>query len=86
MCAGRVFEFVIGGEADGEEVVSSRNISKIVPTLKESLQDEPHIAEKVCYAFSELASALKTDEGPSLLSPYFQDIVGALLQTVRRHT
>ena len=82
VCAGRVFEFVLTEEPGIEPVVSHKNVSKIVPTLLESLQDEPHIAEKVCYAFSELASALKQGSGESLLSPYFKDIVAALLQAV----
>lgn len=80
--AGRVFEFVHGMEG-AAPVVTPANIGEVVQTLLASLQDEPHIAEKVCYAFSQLAAGCKLQEGPSLLSPYFKEIIGALLATVR---
>lgn len=43
----------------------------------------PHIAEKVCYAMAQLAAGFKDDDSTSLFSPYFKDIVGALLDAVR---
>lgn len=81
-CAGRVFEFVHGIEG-APPIVTQRNVAEIVQTLLNSLQDEPHIAEKVCYAFSQLASGSRQEDGLSILSPYFKDIISALLSTVR---
>lgn len=81
--AGRVFEFVHGIEG-APPIVSQRNISDIVQALLASLQDEPHIAEKVCYALSQLAGGSRQDDGLSILSPYFKDIISALLTAVSR--
>ena len=38
---------------------------------------------QVCYALSQLAAGFKESESTSLLSPYFKDIVRALLDAVR---
>lgn len=82
MCAGRVFEFVHGVDSE-QPIVTQRNVSEVVAALIASLEkDEPHIAEKVCYAFSQLAAGCRQDDGLSLLSPTFKDIVSALLATV----
>ena len=80
--AGRVFEFVHGTD-NAQPLVTQRNVSEIVQALLASLQDEPHIAEKVCYALSQLAAGSKQEDGLSLLSPYFKEIIQALLTTVR---
>lgn len=81
LCAGRVFEFVHGDS--NKPIVTQRNVSEIVTALIASLEkDEPHIAEKVCYAFSQLAAGCRQDDGLSLLSPTFKDIISALLATV----
>jgi len=37
----------------------------------------------VCYAFSQLAAGFKDSDTASPLSPYFKEIVQALLETVR---
>ena len=73
---------------DSEQpIVTQRNVSEIVGALITSLEkDEPHIAEKVCYAFSQLAAGCRQDDGLSLLSPTFKDIISALLATVRTHS
>ena len=47
-----------------------------------SIRDMPHIAEKVCYAMAQLAAGFKDDDSTSLFSPYFKEIVGALLDAV----
>ena len=39
---------------------------------------------QVCYAISQLAAGFKDGDAASPLSPYFKDIVQALLETVRR--
>jgi importin subunit beta-1 len=54
-----------------------------VGVLLGSIRDMPHIAEKVCYAMAQLAAGFKDDDSTSLFSPYFKDIVGALLDAVR---
>ena len=51
--------------------------------LLESIHDEPHIAEKVCYAISQLAAGLREAGAAELLSQFFKEIVGALLEAVR---
>lgn len=77
-----MFEFVHGIEG-AQPIVTAQNVGSIVEALLASLQDEPHIAEKVCYAVSQLASGSRQADGLSILSPYFKDIIGALLATVR---
>ncbi len=41
-------------------------------------------AGQVCFALCQLAAGFKVNAPTSLLSPYFKDIVQALLETVRR--
>lgn len=38
---------------------------------------------QVCYAISQLASGFYEQRGTSAMSPYFKDVVQALLETVR---
>ena len=71
------------GTDNAQPLVTQRNVAEIVQALLASLQDEPHIAEKVCYALSQLAAGSKQEDGLSLLSPYFKEIIQALLTTVR---
>lgn len=77
--AGRIFEFV-----HSREVVNETTLPKIVSTLLGAIRDSPHIAEKVCYALAQLAAGFKDDDTTSVFSPYFKDIVGALLDAVSR--
>ena len=62
-------------------LVTSQNLQGIVRTLMQSMLDEPHIAEQICYALSQLAAGFKDSED-SPFSPYFADTVQALLQQV----
>lgn len=62
-------------------LINPQNLPRVVSTLLESTRDEPHIAEQICYALSQLAAGFK-DSDTSLFSPYFADIVQALLQQV----
>ena len=75
--AGRIFEFV-----HTRTVVNQETLPQIVGVLLASIRDLPHIAEKVCYAMAQLAAGFKDDDSTSLFSPYFKDIVGALLDAV----
>ena len=63
-------------------VVNQETLPQIVGVLLGSIRDMPHIAEKVCYAMAQLAAGFKDDDSTSLFSPYFKDIVGALLDAV----
>lgn len=76
--AGRIFEFV-----HTRAVVNQETLPQIVGVLLGSIRDMPHIAEKVCYAMAQLAAGFKDDNSTSLFSPYFKEIVGALLDAVR---
>ena len=77
--AGRIFEFV-----HSPAVVNERSLPGIVGVLLGAIRDQLHIAEKVCYALAQLAAGFKDDaQNASLLSPYFKDIVAALLEAVR---
>ena len=65
-------------------VVNERSLPGIVGVLLGAIRDQLHIAEKVCYALAQLAAGFKDDaQNASLLSPYFKDIVAALLEAVR---
>lgn len=82
VCLGRILEHVHGEEDVGmAPLINPQNLPRVVSTLLESTRDEPHIAEQICYALSQLAAGFK-DFDTSLFSPYFADIVQALLQQV----
>ncbi|KAL3138275.1 hypothetical protein ABBQ32_006093 [Trebouxia sp. C0010 RCD-2024] len=81
---GRILEHVHGEEDVGmAPLINPQNLPRVVSTLLESTRDEPHIAEQICYALSQLAAGFK-DNDTSLFSPYFADIVQALLQQGER--
>ena len=63
-------------------MVNQETLPQIVGVLLGSIRDMPHIAEKVCYAMAQLAAGFKDDDSTSLFSPYFKEIVGALLDAV----
>lgn len=81
---GRTLEFVHGSDP-GNPLVGPGNLPQIVQALLEAIQDAAHVAEKVCYALSQLADGF-ADPGSqtTALSPYFQTIIQALLQTAAR--
>lgn len=83
-CAGpgRIFQFVHGEEEVGSQgLVTSQNLQGIVSVLLQSMRDEPHIAEQICVALSQLSVGFKDSEA-SPFSPYFADSIQALLQQV----
>ena len=43
----------------------------------------PLLSAQVCYALAQLAAGFRNAEATSLFSPYFKDIVAALLEAVR---
>lgn len=46
MCSGRIFQFVHGPDS-AQTLITNQNLSQITQVLLESLQDEPHIANRV---------------------------------------
>lgn len=85
---GRVFEFVGRVSAGQTPVVSPANLNDILKVLVEALQDKPHVAGKGCWALQRLATSCCGDDDAdpmkAALSPYFQDIVRALLLASER--
>eukprot|EP01025_Chloroclados_australasicus_P021689 TRINITY_DN22731_c0_g2_i2.p2 TRINITY_DN22731_c0_g2~~TRINITY_DN22731_c0_g2_i2.p2 ORF type:complete len:926 (+),score=169.88 TRINITY_DN22731_c0_g2_i2:310-2778(+) len=79
---GRLFEFV-HSQSGGAGLVTNNNLNSIVSQLLSGLNEEPFIADKICYAFSWLAKGFKGQQ-PSLLAPYYQDILQALYQVTER--
>ena len=80
-CLGRIFEFV-HGELE-PPLIATEQLSLVVQTLLNSLQDELYIAEKVCYAISKLATGY-SDASPSPMTQWFEVVVGKLLETSTR--
>ena len=80
---GRIFECV-AREQISPPLLDAQSVAPVIGALLEAIRDEAHIAEKVCYAISQLAAVFKDSEGASPLSPYFESIVGALLETAAR--
>lgn len=80
---GRIFEFVHGDDS-APPLLGPGNLPQVVEALLLAIRDAPHIAEKVCYAISQLAGGFREQRGTSAMSPYFKDIVQALLETASR--
>jgi importin subunit beta-1 len=80
---GRIFEFV-HGEDSPAPLLGPQNLPQVVEALLMAIRDAPHIAEKVCYALSQLAGGFYEVRGTSPMSPYFKDVVQALLETAAR--
>lgn len=82
---GRIFECVSGEELN-PPLLDANSLGPVIGVLLEAIRDEAHIAEKVCYALSQLASVFRYAPPPSPLSPFFESIVGALLETAARQS
>ncbi|CAM6048030.1 unnamed protein product [Sphagnum compactum] len=81
---GRIFEFLHGPNVQFP-VITQENLPLILAVLLESIKDTPNVAEKVCGAIYFLAQGYEESTGaPSPLSPFFQNIVQALLATTDR--
>lgn len=79
---GRIFEFV---HDDSGGLITQDNLPGVVAVLMESLKDEPSIAVHVAAAIGYLAGGFSgTPGGTSPLSPYFKDMLAALLQCGQR--
>ncbi|GFP93669.1 importin subunit beta-1 [Phtheirospermum japonicum] len=80
---GRIFEFLHGSTVE-TPIITPANCQQIVIVLIQSMGDAPNVAEKACGALYFLAQGYE-DVGPtSPLTPYFQEIVRALLNVTHR--
>lgn len=81
---GRMFEFLHGSTLD-TPIITQANCQQIITVLLQSMKDVPNVAEKACGALYFLAQGYE-DVGPSSspLTPFFQDIVQALITATHR--
>ncbi|KAJ0961102.1 hypothetical protein J5N97_000917 [Dioscorea zingiberensis] len=81
---GRIFEF-LHGSAMEMRIITQENCQQILTVLLQSMKDVPNVAEKACGALYFLAQGFE-DVGysSSPLSPFFQDIIQALLDVTHR--
>ncbi|KAJ7952177.1 importin subunit beta-1-like [Quillaja saponaria] len=81
---GRMFEFLHGSALE-TSIITQANCQQIVTVLLHSMNDVPNVAEKACGALYFLAQGYE-DAGASSspLTPFFQDIVHALLTVSHR--
>ncbi|KAJ4842329.1 Importin subunit beta-1 [Turnera subulata] len=80
---GRIFEFLHGSTID-TPIITQANCQQIITVLLQSMKDVANVAEKACGALYFLAQGYE-DVGPSSpLTPYFQEIVQALLTVTHR--
>ena len=79
---GRIFEFLHG--SIDTPIITQANCQQIITVLLQSMKDVPNVAEKACGALYFLAQGFE-EEGPSsTLTPFFQEIVQALLTVTHR--
>ena len=80
---GRIFEF-LHGSAMESPVITQENCQQILTVLLLSMKDAPNVAEKACGALYFLAQGYEDVGAGSPLSPFFLDIVQALLAVTHR--
>ncbi|MQL94569.1 hypothetical protein Taro_027223, partial [Colocasia esculenta] len=80
---GRIFEFLHGSTME-IPVITHENCQQILTVLLHSMKDVPNVAEKACGALYFLAQGYENMGSSSPLSPFFQDIVQALLTVTHR--
>ncbi|EPS68839.1 hypothetical protein M569_05926, partial [Genlisea aurea] len=80
---GRIFEFLHGSSVDNP-IVTAANCQQIIAVLLNGMKDAPNVAEKVCGALYFLAQGYEDVGSTSPLTPYFQEIVQALLHASHR--
>eukprot|EP00898_Chlorokybus_atmophyticus_P004073 jgi/Chlat1/4667/Chrsp3S05614 len=88
---GRIFEFLHGPNVK-YPVITPQNLTPIISVLLDSIRDVPNVAEKVSWAIHNLATGFEVsisdeDDASSLsspMSPFFSNIVTALLATADR--
>ncbi|XP_042481167.1 importin subunit beta-1-like [Macadamia integrifolia] len=81
---GRIFEFLHGSTVD-TPIITHANCQQIITVLLQSMKDAPNVAEKTCGALYFLAQGFEdVGSSSSPLTPFFQDIVQALLTVTHR--
>ncbi|KAJ9189107.1 hypothetical protein P3X46_000438 [Hevea brasiliensis] len=80
---GRIFEFLHGSTVD-TPIITQANCQQIITVLLQSMKDVPNVAEKACGALYFLAQGYEEAGPSSPLTPYFQEIVHALLTVTDR--
>ncbi|OAY74406.1 Importin subunit beta-1 [Ananas comosus] len=81
---GRIFEF-LHSPSNIESVITPVGLPRIMCVLMEAIKDAPNVAEKVCGALYFLAQGYENGgSNCSVLSPYFSEIISALLYTADR--
>ncbi|CAM8989944.1 unnamed protein product [Rhodiola kirilowii] len=80
---GRIFEFVHGSPAN-TPIITPANCQQIITVLLQSMTDAPNVAEKACGALYFLAQGFEDVVSSSPLTPFFQEIVQALLTVTHR--
>ncbi|KAK1325865.1 Transportin-1 [Acorus calamus] len=81
---GRIFEFLHGSILDSQ-IITPENCKQILMVLLQSMKDVPNVAEKACGALYFLAQGYEdVGSSSSPLSPFFQDIIQALLTVTHR--
>ncbi|CAI8619622.1 unnamed protein product [Vicia faba] len=81
---GRMFEFLHGSALD-TPIINQGNCQQIITVLLHSMKDVPNVAEKACGALYFLAQGYEdAGSASSPLTPFFQEIVQALLTVTHR--
>lgn len=80
---GRIFEFLHGPTVE-TPVITNENCQQILTVLLQSMKDVPNVAGKACAALYFLAQGYEDLGSASPLSPFFQDIIQALLAVSHR--
>jgi len=80
---GRIFEFLHGSTIDSP-IITQANCQQIITVLLQSMKDVPNVAEKACGALYFLAQGFEEGGPSSTLTPFFQEIVQALLTVTHR--
>lgn len=81
---GRMFEFLHGSTLE-TPIINQGNCQQIISVLLQSMKDVPNVAEKACGALYFLAQGFEDAISPSSpLTPFFQEIVQALLTVTHR--
>lgn len=80
---GRMFEF-LHSSIVGTPIINEGNAQQIITVLLQSMKDVPNVAEKGCGALYFLAQGYEDVGITSPITPFFQEIVQALLTVTHR--
>jgi importin subunit beta-1 len=80
---GRMFEF-LHNSIVGTPIINEGNAQQIITVLLQSMKDVPNVAERACGALYFLTQGYEDVGLISPITPFFQDIVHALLTVTHR--